>query len=628
MTNFKNLLWNKNVLQTQILHCLLYALPFFLMDVSIRVLASRVNYFQAKMVIPSFLFSAGWIFLFVGIASYLKGRLGKIVYACVFGIFFLMFITHLVYFPYTGFFFSFNVMLMAGEGSAYIIDTLLGAGIVTYLVSLVILALAIVVIIKVPKREKNDWSHILAIIIFFVLLHLITPAFLGKANDSLKWDNWRNPRNVYENFNDSNKNIKICGFYEYTLRDFFITFLKPTEKEDPEELAFLEEVYGELTNHNTNDYTGIFKGKNIIFLQLEGLDSWLLNEEDTPTLYSMLNHSIVFENHYSYYNGGGSTFNSELAVNTGFITPISYTKNAYTFNTNLYENSLPKLFKELGYGTNAFHMNTGEYYSRELNYKNWGYDAYYGLMDDDSYTDVSYELDRELILNETFYEKMFLGDEPFMHYLITYTPHTPFRLDSEMGSLLAKELYDTGEVPELSEEECARVFAAETDYMVELLLKALKDNGLLENTVIVAFADHYLYTLNDKTILEQYKDTSNNLINRTPFFIWSSDLEKVTVEKVNSQIDILPTVLNLFGIEYTEEFYIGNDIFDEDYSGYAFFSDYSWYDGNIYVEGGSITNVPAVDVNPEYVNRINTLINKRIQQNDWTLKYDYLRRLE
>ena len=86
-------------------------------------------------------------------------------------------------------------------------------------------------------------------------------------------------------------------------------------------------------------------------------------------------------------------------------------------------------------------MNTGEYYSRELNYVNWGYDEYYGLLDEKKYSDVSYELDRELILNESFNRKLFWQDEPFMHYIITYTPHTPFDATKVKGKLLSQEIY-------------------------------------------------------------------------------------------------------------------------------------------------------------------------------------------
>lgn len=625
MKNLKEMLPDKHTVLTAIKNTFFLSLPFILMDAFIRVLASDINYFRPEMVIPNILFTIIWILLFAGISLMLKRTAGRIFYAVCFGVFFFLFFTNSVYYSYTGFFFSFNLVLLASEGSSYILDTILNASPVIFIASIIILLLAIVLMVKFPKKEKNNFKGIGITLLIFVILHLVTPLFMGKANDSLKWDNWRNPRNVYENFNDSNKNMKICGIYEYSVRDFYVTFLKPKEKEDADEIAFLEETYADTTTHETNEYTGIFEGKNVIFLQLEGIDSWLLNSDDMPNLYSMLDHSIVFEEHYSYYNGGGSTFNSELAVNTGLITPISYTQNAYTFNTNYYEESLPKLFKNLGYSVNAFHMNTGEYYSRQINYKNWGYDNYYGLIDESDYDDISYELDRELILNESFYEKMFQQDTPFMNYIISYTPHTPFSTTSEMGQLLAEKIYGE-DVPELSEEECARLFASETDYMIGLLLEALEDNDLLDNTVIVAYADHYLYTLNDKTILDKYKETDNNLINHTPFFIWSNDMDSVTIDKVNSQIDILPTVLNLFGIEYTEEYYIGNDIMDEDYQGYVFFSDYSWYDGNVYVENGVAVSGDNIDT--DYVNEMNSLINRLVQQNDLTLKYDYFRRMK
>jgi len=617
---------DKRAVLHMLLNIILLAVPFLLMDIVIRVLAYDINYFRAEMVFANIIFVLLFIFLFVGVALNLNRLVGRIFYGVCFGVFFFCFFTHCVYYTYTGFFFGFNLLQSASEGSAYIWDTIVNTSPLIFLICIAIIACAVFAIIKFPKHEKSNWKNLAIVCAVFVLLHLITPSFMGKANDTLKWDNWRNPRNVYDSFNDSNKTMKICGLYEYTVRDFYVTFFKPEEKENPDDIAFLEEVYAEETTHETNEYTGIFEGKNVVFLQLEGIDSWLLNSTDMPALYSLLDNSIVFENHYSYYTGGGSTFNSELAVNTGFITPISYTENAYTFHKNVYPGSLPTLLKAEGYRVDAFHMNTGEFYQRELNYLNWGYDNYYSLLDEGSYVDVSYELDRELILNETFYEKMFQQDGLFMNYLITYTPHTPFHLSSEMGALLAEKLYGDAVVPEMNEEEVARLFAGETDYMVSLLMKALEDNGLLENTIIVAFADHYLYTLDDKSILDKYKQTDNHLINHTPFFIWSYGMEQETVDKVSSQIDILPTVLNMLGIEYTEEYYIGNDVMNDDATGYVFFSDYSWYDGNIYVENGEVT-IGKTD-NADYVNQMNTLINRLVQQNDLTLKYNYFRRMK
>lgn len=602
------------------------ALPFLMMDVFMRILGHDIHYFQPAMVFPNIMFVLLWIAMFLGIALNLNSKAGKVSYMLIFLLYFVFFLVHGIYYSLTGFFFSFHLMTMAGEGSSYILDTILHTNPLVYLAGILVLLAGIFAVRKIPKQEKCNIKRLLIIVTGFIVLHMFTPSFLGPMNESLEWDTWRNPRNVYENFNDANKTMKICGLYEYTFRDFYVTFLKEKETDDEEELAFLEETYATLTTSKENEYTGLFEGKNVIFLQLEGIDDWLLNEEDMPTLYGMLDHSIVFENHYSYYNGGGSTFNSELAVNTGFITPISYVRNAYSFNTNLFPYSLANLFKERNYRVNAFHMNTREYYSRGINYTNWGYDHYYGLLDENNYDDLSYELDRELIMDNDFYERMFRQEGNFMHYIITYTPHTPFTTTKGMGKLLAEKVYQSEEIPDLSEEESARLYAGETDKMVELLLESLEENGLLDNTVIVAYADHYLYTLQDKTILDKYKNTDNNLINHTPFFIWSNGMEKQTVEKVNSQLDILPTVLNLFGIEYIPEYYMGNDIFNPDYSGYVFFSDYSWYDGNVYVEDGVITNDGQMD--EAKVQEMNDKINRLIQKNDLTLKYDYLRKLK
>ncbi|MFG6325562.1 MAG: LTA synthase family protein [Lachnospiraceae bacterium] len=610
------------------LYVLILAFPFIAIDIFMRLIGSEINYFQWKMVIPNLLFNAMWIGLVLGLALNVNRTFGKVIYLIFFIFYFIMFFANGIYYYYTGLFFNFNLITMASEGSSYIWDTVTGAKPVVYVMAVSVIIVAAVSLRMFPKEKvKARPKRILIVLGVFILLHIVTPFLMGYANKELEWDTWRNPHNIYDSFSDVNKSMKVCGLYEFVFRDFYITFLKPEEKENEDDLTFLEGIYSNPSEAAKNEYTGIFEGKNVIFLQLEGIDSWLLNSEDMPNLHGLMSKSMIFSNHYSYYNGGGSTFNSELAVNTGFITPVSYTQNAYTFNKNKFDHSLANIFKNMGYSVNAFHMNTREYYSRGINYDNWGYDHYYGLLDEKKYNDLSYELDRELILNENFYNRMFRKDEPFLHYIITYTPHTPFTTAKGMGKLLAQTIYgEDAELPDLSEEESARMYAGETDYMVGLLMEALKENELYENTVIVAYADHYLYTLNDKTILDKYKDTENNLINKTPFFIWSSDFERATyIEKVNSQIDILPTVLNLFGIEYAPEYYMGRDIIDKSYKGYVFFSDYSWYDGNAYVEGGEVSNGAVMDA--KALEEMNTLINDLVRKNDMTLKYDYFRRI-
>lgn len=608
-------------------------LPFLLMDIIIRSFGNGTNLYKVWNIIPNF-FTITWACLFIGISLSLKSKIGKWVYLGVNILFLIMFLTNGIYYSMTHNFFDFILLESTSEGAPYMMDCIKNCNIWIYIWFVIIIFTIYVGFRKIPKKDNFNYKNVIIVVLVFLLIHLLLPNLYGSANSSLEWNTWQNPRNIYKNFNDANKSMSITGLYEYTIRNFYITFLQTEEEETSEDYEFLMEAFS-VNNNEVNKYTGIFKNKNLIFVQLEGIDDWLLTEKDMPTLYGMLNNSFVFQNHYSYYNGGGSTFNSEFAVNTGFITPLSYTQNAYSFNKNSFPYSMANMFKNQDYVVNAFHMNSGEYYSRQTNYSNWGYDKYYGLLDINDYKDKSYTLDRELINDVTFQEKMFPKDSKFVDYLITYSNHLPFTNTKGVCKLLydmEMDLDDTVDMGEessstfvqLTEEECIRKQAHETDYMMELLLKKLTELNLIDDTVIVVFTDHYLYTVEDKTILDKYKNTSNNLINKTPFFIWQNNMKRTNIKEVTSQLNILPTTLNLFGINYNPNYYIGSDALSSNYKGIVFFSDYSWYDGNIYVENGVIANNKSSS--QEYLDEKNYYIHYLTKKNDLALKYNVFKK--
>ena len=606
------------------------ALPFTLMEVFTFIFGLEISYINYRIYTP-ILFTLCWIMLFIGLSLSFKKNISKVIYGMFVALYLFIFVGNGVYFSMTSTFFDMALLESASEGSPYLLDAIINCNLFVYVSAIIILLATYHAIKRMPKKRKNNPKLLCTILILFGIIHAIIPTTLGKANEDLTWSSWKNPRNIYILFNDNNKSMKISGLFEYTARNFYITFLKKETELTQEDIDFLNAAFEEKVAE-TNSNTGIFKDKNIIMVQLEGIDSWLINKNDTPTLYSMINSGYNFANHYSYYTGGGSTFNSEFAVNTGFITPLSYSKNAYTFNKNNFPYSLANLLKKEGYSVNAFHMNDGEYYSRKVNYLNWGYDNYYGLKEDTVYDDESYQLDRELILNEKFNEILFNQEGKFMHYIISYSNHTPFtntkgvckilyNLDREQLLLDNSEL--VLEEVEMSEEECVRRQAQETDYMMQLLIENLKEKELLNDTVFVVFADHYLYTLEDKTILDKYKNTSNNLINNTPFFIWSPNTKKINITKPTSQLNILPTVLNLFGIEYNPNNYIAQDALSKDYNGVVFFSDYSWYDGNVYVSDGIVTNNQTIS--QEQLEIKNDYVSYVAKKNDLALQYNYFK---
>ena len=608
-------------------------LPFLLMDIIIRSFGNGTNLYKVWNIIPN-LFTITWACLFIGISLSLKSKIGKWVYLGVNILFLIMFLTNGIYYSTTHNFFDFILLESTSEGAPYMMDCIKNCNVWIYIWFVIIIFTIYIGFKKIPKKDNFNYKNVIIVVLVFLLIHLLLPNLYGSANSSLEWNTWQNPRNIYKNFNDANKSMSITGLYEYTIRNFYITFLQTEEEETSEDYEFLMEAFS-VNNNEVNKYTGIFKNKNLIFVQLEGIDDWLLTEKDMPTLYGMLNNSFVFQNHYSYYNGGGSTFNSEFAVNTGFITPLSYTQNAYSFNKNSFPYSMANMFKNQDYVVNAFHMNSGEYYSRQTNYTNWGYDKYYGLLDINDYKDKSYTLDRELINDITFQEKMFPKDSKFVDYIITYSNHLPFTNTKGVCKLLydmEMDLDDTVDMGEesssmfvqLTEEECIRKQAHETDYMMELLLKKLTELNLIDDTVIVVFTDHYLYTVEDKTILDKYKNTSNNLINKTPFFIWQNNMKRTNIKEVTSQLNILPTTLNLFGINYNPNYYIGSDALSQNYKGIVFFSDYSWYDGNIYVENGVIANNKSSS--QEYLDEKNYYIHYLTKKNDLALKYNVFKK--
>ena len=623
-------------------------LPFIAMDIITRIFGNDIHFYKIYRLAPN-LFTISWVILFVGLTLSFKKKIGKRIYLIFSIIFLLMFLTNNVYYSMTKTFFDFNLLESASEGAPYIIDTLKNCNVLVYISFIFIILLIVFAYKKIPYKTKNNNKLLIYTIIIFLIIHLLSPISLGKANKSLTWSSWKNPRNIYNSFNDNNKSLKVSGLIEYTIRNFYITFLKSKQEENSEDIEFLNIAFEESDKSN-NKYTGLFKDKNLIFIQFEGLDNWLVTEEDTPTIYKMLNNSINFNNHFSYYNGGGSTFNSEFAVNTGFITPLSYTQNAYTFNRNNFPYSMAHIFKDLDYSVNAFHMNSGEYYSRTANYKNWGYDKYYGLKDMFEYKDESYTLDRELILNEEFNKLIFPEEGKFVDYIIAYSGHLPFTNTKGVCKLLydedhvpiideddenendenendekdtTKEKIEITEREPMTEEQCIRRQAKETDYMMQLILQNLEEKNLINNTIIVAYSDHYLYTIEDKSVLDRYKETSNNLINKTPFFIWSNNGKKININKVTSQLNILPTVLNLWGIDYNPNNYIATDALANNYEGIVFFSDYSWYDGNVYVENGEVTN--GKNISYEKLEEKNYYVSNITKKNDLALKFNYFK---
>ncbi|MDD2505546.1 MAG: LTA synthase family protein, partial [Bacilli bacterium] len=594
-------------------------LSLFILDLTLRIFyINNIKFYNWYYLVPN-LFSLLWISFILGITKNLKNKIGVTFYLFNYILYLIIYISQSIYFSYFTSFYDFSVLEFAGEGAAYFDTVLLN---VKYWVIITVL-LSVYLTIKglkiIKYNSKIKIKKIIYLIIIFIVIHLITPSFLGQTKKSISWDDWRNPRSIYKSFNDNNKSFMISGLYEYTFRDFYITYIKKNNKLTLEEEKVLKENFISSKIGESNKYTGIFSGKNLILIQLESIENFLITKEIMPTTYKMMNSSINFVNHYSFTSGGGSTFNSEFMVNTGYSSAYNYNQSAYSFSRNNYKYSLPNILKEYNYESNAFHMNTSEYYSRGANYKSFGYKNYYGLKDQDSYKgNTNYWLDRELILNSDFNKLLFSAEDLFMNYIITYSAHMPFSSSKGTCSKLTDKVA-------LTELECLKIQAKETDYFMKLLLEDLEKKDKLNDTVIVVFSDHYLYTLENKNILDDYKTTDNQLINHTPFFIWTNKQNKQEIKKVNSQLDILPTILNLMGVKYYSNYYLGEDILSDSFYPLVFFPDGSWYNGFTYVKDGKYLSGKKME--EKNINDINLLVKRKMALNDAVMKSDFFNKI-
>lgn len=617
-----------NFLKTNRMYIYMF-LSLYILDISTRLASSSINFVKPLSLYPN-LFSLIWLLLLIFMIKNIKSVYGKLVYGLFYGFSFIMFLVHNIYYNIFKIYFDFSVLSAASEGSSYFLDTLKNITWWMYLVMFLSISLSILTYKSFKKQNNFNLKNITIIFLLFVIMHSLIPYTFGASTTKLEWNAWNNKRNVYNTFNDNNKSMELVGLFEYNFRNIYVNYFRKEENNDDESLSFLDELFSQDEKH-LNSYTGLFEGKNLILVQLESIDNFLTNAEVMPNLTNIRNNSINFTNHYSFVNGGGSTFNSEFMVNTGYSTPYSYNQNAYTFSKNNFDYSLPNLFKSVGYTVNAFHMNSSEYYSRGINYKNFGYNSYNGLKDLGIYENKEYYLDTELLKNETFNSKIFNVENTvnpnFVSYIITYSAHLPFSKTSGVCSMLLTEEEKNDPDYNPSEIDCMKIQAGETDRMIGLLMDNLKEKGLYDNTVVVFFADHYAYTVSDKNLLAPYKDIDTNLINKTDFFIWSSDIKPFNVNKTTSQLNILPTILNLFNLYDHPSYYVGEDALDNSYSGYVFFNDYTWYDGKRYVSASGEV-LKGLKATPDYINSMATMINEKTRKNDEVLKINYFKVLK
>ena len=372
-----------------------------------------------------------------------------------------------------------------------------------------------------------------------------------------------------------------------------------------------------------NDMTGILEGKNLILIQMESLDDWVINEQSAPTITKLIKQGINFTNMYTCIYGSGSTFSTEFAFNTGIYQSIKEVA-AYSCSRNAFPYSLANMLEDKGYIANSFHENVASYYNRDNMHTAMGYQRYYSLLD---YVDdpAEAEYDVTAVTNDSYWN-LITEKQPFLAFFITYSAHVPYYSESA----LARSALD--QYPEYQEmglsEEMQYLYAKVrlTDDMFAKLIERLEEDGLLSNTVIIAYTDHYCYGLTDKELVHELTEANGTaILERTPAFIWYDSCESMEVEKVCQTVDWVPTIANLYGMDVTSSV-MGSDIFDDSYEGYAIFPDGTWLTNKAYAVNGIIQwNKGMTD---KEILEMNTFVQKFYVANEAILESDYYTQFE
>lgn len=362
--------------------------------------------------------------------------------------------------------------------------------------------------------------------------------------------------NPYEGMEAASKDIKEV---EYNSLDIDFDYLKSNTTN--EKINGMHDYFKSIPPTEENEYTGMFKGKNLIFLCLEGFSHKAINPDLTPILHKMYTEGFRFEKFYSSL-WGGSTATGEYAVMTGnFYSKANCIENSAKTKQHY---SLGNIFKREGYNTFAYHNHTYTYYERHKSHPNFGYDVFKAVGNGLNFTKGLWpNSDEELALLTA--DEYLSSEKPFHTYYMTVSGHAFYNWG---GNNMSARHQD--KIPaEWDYSEGVKAYFAcqyEVEKMLAVLMEKLQAAGVLDNTVFAMSCDHYPYALEDGELAELYglEETgirSNFDLYKNAFILWSPSMtEPVVVEKPCSAYDIVPTLANLFGVEYDSRLITGRDI--------------------------------------------------------------------
>ena len=578
-------------------------------------------------------FGALWAVCLTGIVRLLPRKASQV----SFGILYFLAVGYTA--AQTGYYILFREMMWisdfryASEGSAFF-DVLLQYPIAWWLMLVGLVALGVLLVVKFPKRKPGVAVPLVAALLMVCsicgMISLPEAVFVNDKTVQYAGSDYgraQSQKAAYTNMFNTHRLYRICGVYQTAVKDIVRNFIEPmlpgAAAAKQEAKAEIDAYFDARGESGDNEMTGIFQGKNVIFVLMESMDDWVLGEH-TPTINKLMAEGINFTDFYSPAYGSVRTFNTEFCANTGSFLS-SQGGYAFDYVTNDFSQSLANQMKNQGYSAKVYHYNSPNFYSRGVFSPAMGYEEYVCYEDYVTEENKKDLYDDQFLFDNDAINADFFRNGPTFNFIITRSAHLSYKYNEVLSHWALKKYPQYRGLTGHEELDCMYVKARLVDDLFARMLRELEEKGQLHNTVIVAYTDHYTYGFKDLDVLYDRSGVEDALLlEKTPCFIWSADGPAIEVTKTCNTSDILPTVLNLMGVESPYD-YIGRDAFDENYVGYALFPNGSWVsDGVAYSTlSGLMVLEDGKEVTDQHLADMHYLVEDYVRINNLILQSDY-----
>ena len=402
-----------------------------------------------------------------------------------------------------------------------------------------------------------------------------------------------------------------------------IDFTALADSTDSDILKATDEYLSNATPTRKNNYTGLLKDYNLITICAESFCPWFISEELTPTLYKLSHTGILFENYYGTFQS--VTTNGEYTMCMGLYPDMSRTKTDSSFNvagTNYLPFCLGNALKGMGYQAWGYHDYIGDFYNRNITHANMGYT--FKAADSGLAMKIDWP-SSDLEMMEASVDDYINSGEPFHAYYMTFSGHYQYNWDNAMSAK------NRDAVKDLPYSEPVKAYIAcnlELEYALEYLMQRLEEAGVADKTCIVLTNDHYPYGLTEDEYNELAGQTLDTTFEkyRNSFICYVPGLsENIVVDEYCSTVDILPTLLNLFGVDYDSRLLAGTDVLSSGLH-VAVLSDKSFLTKTFRYDAGTETVIPADEnttVSDKLAEAYRLYVDSRFQLSGNILNSDY-----